>query len=54
MFVAQHGREQFPLLLDPNTNVLMFESDDIARYLHEQYAPKPRLPASFRRVMVVS
>jgi glutathione S-transferase len=53
VFVAQHGREQFPLLLDPNTNVLMFESDDIARYLHEQYAPKLRLPASFRRIVMV-
>lgn len=54
VFVAQHGREQFPLLLDPNTNVLTFESDDIARYLHERYAPKPRLPASFRRVVMVT
>jgi glutathione S-transferase len=55
VFVAQHGREQFPLLLDPNTNVLMFESDDITRYLHEQYEPKPRLEAGFRRfVMMMS
>jgi glutathione S-transferase len=53
-FVAQHGREQFPLLLDPNTNVLMFESDDIARYLHEQYAPKPRLEPSFRHAVATA
>jgi glutathione S-transferase len=31
------GREQFPYLVDPNTGVSMFESDDIVRYLFETY-----------------
>lgn len=53
LFVAQHGREQFPLLLDPNTNVLMFESEDIERYLHNQYAPRPRLEETFKRFVVM-
>lgn len=53
VFVAQYGREQFPLLLDPNTNVLMFESDDIMSYLHEHYAPRLRLEANPRRIIVM-
>jgi len=52
-FVASYGRAQFPLLVDPNTNVMMFESDQIVRYLGEQYAPKLRLPATIRRLVVV-
>jgi glutathione S-transferase len=27
-----------PYLLDPNTGVQMFESDDIRRYLYQTYA----------------
>jgi glutathione S-transferase len=53
VFVAQHGREQFPLLHDPNTNVLMFESDDIVRYLKDQYAPRLQLEASLRRFVIM-
>jgi hypothetical protein len=53
VFVAEHGREQFPMLRDPNTNVLMFESDDIVRYLKDQYAPRLQLEASPRRFVVV-
>jgi glutathione S-transferase len=54
LFVAQHGRAQFPLLHDPNTNTLMFESADIMRYLDDQYAPKLRLVAAIRRLVIVS
>jgi glutathione S-transferase len=53
VFAARHGREQFPLLHDPNTNVLMFETDDIVRYLREQYAPRLRLTAGARRVVIL-
>lgn len=31
------GKEQFPWLVDPNTGVEMYESDDIVRYLFETY-----------------
>lgn len=41
------GRMQFPYLIDPNTGVEMYESIDIARYLHETYG-RGRRPLSFR------
>ena len=31
------GKEQFPYLVDPNTDVAMYESDDINRYLISRY-----------------
>lgn len=31
------GKAQFPYLVDPNTGEEMYESDDIVRYLFEQY-----------------
>jgi glutathione S-transferase len=31
------GKEQFPYLVDPNTDKAMYESDDIVRYLYETY-----------------
>lgn len=34
---ARGGKEQFPWLVDPNTGVEMYESDDIVRYLFETY-----------------
>jgi glutathione S-transferase len=54
IFTAKHGQAQFPLLIDPNTNVTLFESDDILRYLDDEYAPKPQLVATIRRLVVVS
>lgn len=35
--VARGGKKQFPLLVDPNKDVLLYESDDIARYLAATY-----------------
>lgn len=35
--VERGGKEQFPYLVDPNTEVEMYESDDIVRYLFNQY-----------------
>lgn len=44
------GKAQFPLLQDPNTNTLMYESADIVAYLFRTYAgrdvPKPYQPDS--------
>jgi glutathione S-transferase len=31
------GKAQFPYLIDPNTGVEMYESDDIVRYLFDRY-----------------
>jgi glutathione S-transferase len=36
-FKQRFGREQFPYLFDPNTNVGMFESEAILRYLNDTY-----------------
>jgi glutathione S-transferase len=36
-FKQRFGRLQFPYLFDPNTNVGMFESTNIARYLTDTY-----------------
>jgi glutathione S-transferase len=35
------GKEQFPYLVDPNTGIEMYESDDIVRYLFEKYGAGP-------------
>jgi glutathione S-transferase len=32
------GKQQFPLLIDPNNNTVMYESVDIIRYVFETYA----------------
>ncbi len=36
-FAERSGRMQVPWLVDPNTNIEMFESRDICRYLNETY-----------------
>ena len=35
--IERGGKAQFPYLVDPNTGVEMYESDDIVRYLFAQY-----------------
>lgn len=32
------GKRQVPFLVDPEQNVMMYESDDIVNYLEEQYS----------------
>lgn len=54
VFAAQFGRTQFPMLHDPNTNTTMFETADIVRYLDEHYAPRLRLRATNRRLVMVT
>lgn len=39
------GKAQFPYLVDPNTGIEMYESDDIVRYLFERYGDG-RVPAA--------
>jgi len=43
--VAIGGRAQFPLLVDPNADVVLYESEDIIDHLHARYGrgPRPRL-----------
>lgn len=31
------GKQQFPYMVDPNTKISMYESDDIIRYLFDSY-----------------
>jgi glutathione S-transferase len=35
--IERGGKAMFPYLVDPNTGVEMYESDDIVRYLFDQY-----------------
>jgi len=35
--IERGGKAQFPYLVDPNTGIEMYESDDIVRYLFEHY-----------------
>lgn len=34
------GKEQFPYFIDPNANISMYESTDIARYLYKTYGKR--------------
>jgi glutathione S-transferase len=36
-FLERSGKIQIPFIVDPNSGVEMFESDDIVRYLEETY-----------------
>jgi len=40
------GKQQFPLLIDENTNTIMYESADIIRYVFKTYA-KQAVPAFY-------
>jgi glutathione S-transferase len=42
--VAMGGKAQFPYLVDSNTGISMYESDDIVRYLFDRYG-KGSVPA---------
>ena len=43
------GKAQFPYLIDENTGVKMYESDDIIEYLYENYGPgKDKVPSISR------
>ncbi len=42
--IARGGKRQFPLLVDPNVDVMLYESDDIVRHLYAHYgAGRPPL-----------
>lgn len=41
--VQKGGKAQFPFLVDPNTGVSMYESDDIIRYLYDTYGEEGEL-----------
>ena len=43
------GKSQFPYLVDDNTGVSMYESDDIIDYLYDKYGPgKEKVPTLLR------
>ena len=49
------GKAQFPYLIDENTGVKMYESDDIIEYLYENYGPgKDKVPSLLSRSPVVT
>ena len=33
------GKQQFPYLVDPNAGKALYESDEIIRYLYQEYGP---------------
>jgi glutathione S-transferase len=35
------GRQQYPFLMDPNTDTALYESADIVEYLYREYGSKP-------------
>jgi len=47
--VTRGGKALFPYLVDPNTGVEMYESEDIVDYLHATYGKGPR--ARWRRLL---
>lgn len=48
------GKRQFPFLVDPNTGVAMFESDDIVAYLAETYEAPTHPQRGLRRLLAVA
>jgi glutathione S-transferase len=42
------GKQQFPLLIDPNTGAVLYESAEIVEYLFQTYAGRP-VPRMYRR-----
>lgn len=42
------GKQQFPLLFDPNTGTVMYESTDIVAYLFKAYGDGGPIPTSYR------
>jgi glutathione S-transferase len=50
---ARGGKLRFPLLVDPNTGIAMFESAEIIGYLAETYEAPLRPPKGLRRAVHV-
>ncbi len=48
------GREQFPLLEDPNTGVQLYESADIIDYLAQTYEAQSRAARGLRRALALA
>jgi glutathione S-transferase len=48
---ARGGKQRFPLLVDPNTGIAMFESADIIAYLADTYDAPIRAPKGLRRAL---
>lgn len=44
------GKAQFPLLVDPNTNTVMYESEDIIAYLFLHYG-NGQVPSAYRKTV---
>ncbi len=51
--LARGGKQRFPLLVDPNTGIAMFESADIIAYLADTYDASLRAPKGLRRAFDV-
>ncbi|MFK8051814.1 MAG: glutathione S-transferase N-terminal domain-containing protein [Woeseiaceae bacterium] len=45
------GKAQFPLLVDTNTNTVMYESINIVHYLYKTYAGRKALPKTLMRAI---
>lgn len=51
--IARGGKKQFPYLIDPNTGVEMYESNDIIHYLYQTYGGRP-VPSHMSRALDVA
>lgn len=49
--VAKGGKEQVPLLVDPNTGVSLYESEDIIEHLHRTYLTPGRGRPAWQRAL---
>jgi glutathione S-transferase len=49
--IALGGKRQFPLLVDPNTDTLLYESRDILAYLFRTYGRNGQVPVHYRAVL---
>jgi glutathione S-transferase len=50
---ARGGKQRFPMLVDPNTGIAMFESADIIAYLADTYDAPIRVAKGLRRALHV-
>lgn len=47
--IEMGGKAQFPYMVDPNTNVNIYESDDIIQYLFDTYGNGTPVPSSLQK-----
>eukprot|EP01041_Mallomonas_annulata_P001273 gene1273-2459_t len=52
--IKMGGKQQFPYMVDPNTKVSMYESNDIINYLFKTYGSGSKVPASLSNTFLTT